>query len=228
MTPDPSASMRCWALDLEIGGQIYTVPPLPAADWWPLLAGRDDYVEMIGMLPPGHDLEDRILAGEIGTGDLASVFLDGLEQICGRPVKQAAVIAAVAESGWAWVGGQLALAGFRWDVMPLAAVLDAVHMIALERLTEEDRARYEKLLADADPEATRAAALSDFENAAGPRPAGSSAAPSGDTPPRTRTPSRPPRPRAPRAEPTPPPGAPAHSAQQATPGLFLAGEAPAL
>lgn len=208
MNVDPAASMRCWAVDVEIGGQVYTIPALPAADWWPVLAEQGSVLDL---LPAGLDLDDLLIDGGIEPGALESAFRDVLEEVCGRPIGQAEAIAGVAISGWAWVGGAMALAGFRWDVMPLSAALDALHATILERLGEEDRKKYEALLQQAAPKSLdRAAAISEFESAAGPRPAPaplrSNGEPSSGSPPRTRQPSLPPRRYGPSAAPTTPPG----------------------
>ena len=199
--------MRCWAVDVEIGGQEYTIPPLPAVDWWPVLTGE---ASALDLLPPGLDLDDLLIDGRIESGGLESAFRDAIEAAAGRPLGQAQFLAASAISAWAWLGGKLALAGFRWDAMPLSAALDAIHALLLEHLGDEDRKKYETLLHQAAPtEIDRAAAISEFESAAGPRPAPaplrSNGAPSGDSPARTRQPSRPPRRRAPSGAPTPPP-----------------------
>lgn len=205
MKVDPIAGMRCWAVDVTVGDTVVTIPPLPAVDWWPLLADGAGASTMIGLLPDSDRFDEELLAGRIDGEELASAFLEAVQEVSGRTLAEAQVIAGVAEAGWMWIGGALAQRGFRWDVMPLGAALDAVHALVLERLSDEDRKKYEQLLAQAAPEKLdRGRAISEFEAAAGPRPQ-ATAAPSGDTPPRTRTPSRPPRPRAPRAAPMPPP-----------------------
>lgn len=199
--------MRCWAVDVEIGGRLWTIPPLPAADWWPVLAGDES---MLGLLPAGSDLEDLLIDGKVGRSDLESAFHDALEEASGRTAEEAGVIAGMALGMWTWVGGKLSLAGFRWDVMPLGAALDAIHAVLMENLNEEGVKRYEQLLKQAVPkQIDRAAALSSFEEIAGPRPSPaplrSSAALSGDPPARTRQPSQPPRRRVPSGAPTTPP-----------------------
>lgn len=207
MNVDPAASMRCWEVDVEIGERVYTIPALPAADWWPVLAGDASAIEL---LPAGIDLEDLLIDGEIESGELESAFRDALEETCGRTLEEAGVIAGMALGMWAWVGGKLSLAGFRWDVMPLGAALDAIHAVLMENLSEDGQKRYEQLLNGAAPkQLDRAAAISSFEELAGPRPRPaplrSTAAPSGDQPARTRQPSQPPRRRVPSGAPTPPP-----------------------
>lgn len=208
MNADPAASMRCWAVDVELGGEVYTIPPLPAADWWPVLADGS-VAAMLDLFPAGTDLDDRLISDPIIAGEMESAFRDAIETACGRTAEEAVVIAQVAIPNWAWANGKLTLAGFRWDTMPIAAALDALHALFLEYLTEEGRKEYESALKKAAPaRLDRRRALSEFEAGAGPRPAParSSAAPSGDSPTRTRQPSQPPRRRAPSAAPTPPPG----------------------
>lgn len=211
MNVDPSAGMRCWAVTVEIGGRAYTIPPLPAVDWWPLLAEGATAETMIEMLPPGHDLDDRLLDEASISGELRDAFSDALEEVCGRTIAEAQAIAGVALAAWTWVGGKLALSGFRWDVMPIAAALDAIHTLLMTESNEDFRKQYEKLLAGAAPKKhlDRAAALSEFEAAAGPRPTAvplATGGPSGDSLARTRQPPQPPRRRDRSTAPTPPPG----------------------
>ena len=33
MKIEPAAILRCWPIDVDLAGDTYTIPPLPAADW---------------------------------------------------------------------------------------------------------------------------------------------------------------------------------------------------
>lgn len=220
MKADPLAAMRCWAVDIELGGQVYTVPPLPAADWWPILAGGD-LAAVLGLIEDG-DIDDRLLDESISSAELEQAFTDAVEEVSGRTLHEAVTIAGAASVLWSWVGGRLARYGFRWDVMPLAAALDAVHGLLMENLTEEFRAKYEALLRPPVLKIDREQAVADFAAVVGaPPPTGgvrmplSSDAPSGDTPPRTPPQPRSRRPRARSDAPTKPPATPVRSAPAA-------------
>ena len=200
MKADPLASMRCWAVEIELGGRIYTVPPLPAVGWWPILA-EERLAAVLNLLEDSGDLDDRLLDGEINSAELEQALTEAVEEVSGRTMHEALVIVSVAASAWWWIGGRLARHGFRWDVMPLAAALDAVHGLLMENLTEEFKKKYEAALNPPVKKIDRAQAVNNFATLAGPMPTGgvrmplSSDAPSGDTPTRSqpRQQSRPPR-----------------------------------
>jgi hypothetical protein len=168
---DSIASMRCWAIEVNIGGQEFTIPPLPAASWWPVLI--DPRADLFLAMIPGEEVEDVLLSQD---ADLGEALVDAIEAAAGRSVNAALLLAAVAESQWPAVNGQLIRDGIRWDVLPLAAVLDAIQSLIMERLPEEERAKF--LAALDRPMPSSAAridheqAAADFESMAGPRPTG--------------------------------------------------------
>lgn len=233
MNVDPAAAMRCWAVDVEVAGSVYTIPPLPAADWWSLLADGGP-AALIDLLPEGHDLDDRFLDEASIAGELESAFLDTVEQATGRPFKVALTIVEVARGGWWVIGGKLAQRGFRWDVMPIAAALDAIHLLIIESLPEDARKKYEAAIEQAGRDSGQQRAVSDFESIAGPmptavarRPVESTGAPSGDARSRIRPLSQPPRPRDRSGAPTTPLDRPAGSGRSARSGPPSAVVAPA-
>lgn len=219
MEVDPIASMRCWAIDLEVGGRTFTVPALPAVDWWPVLVDMDP-TKIIDMVEPGpEDIGDLLLSGEIMAGELGEALTDALTEAAGRSVHVSFVLAALANAQWPEVNGHLVQRGFRWDVMPLGAALDAIYAVAIGGLGKEDR---EKFLGVLNNEALsnggkptkrqRTEVVTEFETMAGPRPTKgvvrASDGPSDSGPPRTPTRSQPRRRDAPSSEPTQQPGPP--------------------
>jgi hypothetical protein len=190
MAADPLASMRCWGIGVTLGGHEYDIPPLPAADWWPVLMG-DAAIEDLLPFDAG-DLDDQLLDGSISHKELNAAMVSALEDAAGRPLRTALVLATVASKHWEIINGRLAQRGFRWDVMPLGAALDAIHAMIVENLDEKERAEFLKVL---DPEAAKKAerdlARAEFEKMAGAPPTGkSNVAPSGDILPKTPTPPR--------------------------------------
>jgi len=205
---DPAASMRCWAIGLELGGRTFEVPPLPAADWWPVLIAGDPslILDFLKSDPSDEDnLDDLLLTGEIDGAELSQALIDVIEETAGRSFHVAFVLAAVAAQSWPVVGGELAKRGFRWDVMPLAAALDAIYSIVMEGIAkDEDRKKFVRLLENealtggkVAPARDREAVVTEFETFAGPRPTGGLTAtgePSDSARPKTRTLPRQPRP----------------------------------
>jgi hypothetical protein len=179
---DPIASMRCWAIEIELGGRTYEVPALPAVDWWPVLVSAD-LVQILDFIvsSPGEefDLDAMLLDGRLSGAELSTALTDAIEAAAGRSFHVAFVIATVATQAWLNVGGQLAQRGFRWDVQPLGAALDALYSIIMSSIEKkEDRGKLVRLLENEtlttgrkrgpDREKIKA----EFETFAGPKPTG--------------------------------------------------------
>lgn len=222
MDVDPAASMRCWEVDIELDRWTYTIPALPAADWWTAIRGGriTDLTDLISEKPdprqPKRPLLDDLIP-ELEPGELTTALNDAIEEACGRSMHAAVVLVSVAADQWPSIGGAIAKAGFRWDVQPIGAALDLVYFIVASALEEKKREEFDALLenesltAGKPTERQRAKAVAEFEEIAGPRPTSgarsqSTGAPSGSERTRTRRRPRPPRPGAPSPAPTSPPG----------------------
>ena len=215
MTVDPLASMRCWAIELELGGRTFDVPALPAVDWWPVISSGDltqilDFV----VSTPGdpNSLDEMILREGLGS-DLTEVLSDAVEAAAGRTFHAARVLAIVAESQWASINGAMVARGFRWDQQPLGAALDAIYAEVISRLDKEALTKFLAVLEnEALTKGGRKAKVSEkvveeFEGFAGPRPTSgvkSTGGPSDNARPKTRRRPQPPRQGDPSPEPTRP------------------------
>lgn len=179
MDVDPLASMRCWAIGIELGGREFEIPALPAVEWWPVIASGDlaQVLDFIASSPDDPDnLDELLLAGEVSGEDLTEAANDAIEEVTGRSFHAAFVLAVVAKAQWGTVGGVLAQTGFRWDLQPIGAALDAIYEILTSRM---DKDNLDKFLALLDNEALtrgkptarqRAKVRDEFEAMAGPRP----------------------------------------------------------
>lgn len=219
MDVDPLASMRCWAVDLLIGGREYEIPALPAADWWPVLVSGDP-LRVLDLALSTDDLDEALLDGQVSGDEIGESIFDAIAEATGRSAHVAFCLVTAATHGWSVVGGELAKRGFRWDVMPIGAALDAVYVLLLENIPEKkDRERFQRLL-DSDPGRKRdpEKIKTEFELLAGPRPTGgrtATAGQSGSARPKTQQRPRLPRQADPSTEPTPPRARPARSARPA-------------
>jgi len=203
---DPLASMRCWAITLELGGQEFEIPALPAVDWWPVLVSVQPR-RVLDLLTSSADLDELILDGKLTAAEIGQACTDAIEEATGRSLHVSLVLALAADGQWENIGAALALKGFRWDVMPIGAALDAIYATIVGGLGDEARGKFLALLENealTQPGKKRTPServLTEFEAMAGPRPAPSvpgqgspqqsSAEPSGSEPPRTRSQPRP-------------------------------------
>lgn len=213
MDVDPLASMRCWAIELELGGRTYDVPALPAVDWWLVLVSGNlsmilDFV--VSTPDDPFNLDDLLLEGKIDAAELGEALNDALEAAAGRAFHPAFVLAVVASNQWAAVGGEMVRRGFRWDVQSLSAALDLIYAVIVSSLDKEHLEKFQAILEDqslTQPGKKRQPSekvLSEFESMAGPRPTSgvkSTGGPSGSARPKTRQRPRPPRQAAPSGEP---------------------------
>jgi hypothetical protein len=225
MKVDPLASMRCWEIDVELNAEVFTIPALPAVDWWPVLASGSA-ASILDLIPSSEDLEEAILSG--GIDAMTEALMDAVEQATGRTFYQASLLVAVANQSWPAVGGELARRGFRWDVQSIGAALDAVYSVMMDLISkEEDRTKF---LAALDGEQSSEKTAAEFESMAGPRPTSgvtATAEQSGRQRTRTRTRPRPDPQADPSTAPTEPPGQPAQSDPAATTSDPSAEAAPA-
>jgi hypothetical protein len=200
MTTDPAASMRVWAVELNLAGRTFEIPPLPAADWLPLLM-EGEISAVLDLIEDPDPLDEMILSGQAEPADLSASVTMAVEQVAGRSVHQALTLARVAHMEWAVVGGELARLGVRWDEIPLGAALDAIHSTVLAHLKPEGQEKFRALLDNEDAPAgdtgprlrrrpNRDRAMAQFEEMAGPKPAPvpvkATAGQSGGARPRTR------------------------------------------
>jgi len=232
---DPLASMRCWAIELELGGRTFDVPALSAVDWWPLLSSGDhgQILDFVVSSPTDPDsLDELLLDGRIDPEEVRVAAVDAIEAAAGRSLHVATVLVQLANAQWSSINGALVRHGFRWEGQPFGAVLDAVYAEVTARTDEEGRKKLDAILADESLTQPRSGkrkvspqAVSDFEAMAGPRPGSASAGRSADSQPRTLTPPRS-RPRPGRSGgPKRRPAAPGGNAPAASSGS-LPGEAP--
>jgi hypothetical protein len=171
---DPLASMRCWAIEIELGGRTYDVPALSAVDWWPVLGGANplDVLDIV----ESNDLEDRVLDGELDHEGMIDALREAVEEAAGRSFHAAVILVMVANSQWPVISGQLVRNGFRWEGQPLGAALDAIYAVVVEVLSKEERDKFLALLdneslTNGKPTKRQRAKLDDeFASIAGPKP----------------------------------------------------------
>lgn len=226
MDVDPLASMRCWAITVSLGGRDFDIPAMPAVDWWPVL---DDPIKVLDILESSADLDEMMLDGTVARTEISEGCRAAIAEVTGRSFHAALVLVSVANTQWPTIGGTLAQSGFRWDVQPIGAALDAVYAIVANGLEKADLDKFKALIenesiSEPGKKAPSKRVVSEFEAMAGPRPAPAplpgkaNAEPSGSQRPKTQ-----PRPRRPRqsgrsAAPRKPPAPRADSGPAASSG----------
>jgi hypothetical protein len=210
---DPAASMRIWEVQLMLGGQVFTIPAMSAADWWPILADGD----LTGLLDVAEsnstDLDEMLLSGELEGTDISEALVEAVEAATGRSYRVAVVLVSVAAQHWGAINGYLVARGFRWDQQPIGAALDAIYSVTTQNMNEKDLSKFGQAMAG---DGARPEVAEEFEQMAGPKPKRGTAiaGPSGNARPRTRRRPRQPLQGGPSGAPSSPPEQPAGSDPQ--------------
>jgi hypothetical protein len=156
VTGEVSASLRLRSVEVELGGWVFRIDPLPAADWIEAVLTED-----LAAIFPGL-LRDRGLEGDVwamlldGTADRADLVGAGqraLADASGRSwwEAQRLVHAATEVRTKPVVFGALVRAGFDFQERSLGAFLDAVYSFAVEGATDEARLRLDTELRSPPP-----------------------------------------------------------------------------
>lgn len=150
MKVDPEATLRCWGVDVEIGGKVYAIPALPARDW--VLAVLDVTSQGLSGPLPG------VVPGLIADDELADAIADG--EVSSEECARAARAAVEAASGTRWwtairvahstagtdIGAELTARGVDPGVIPFGAYLAAAYRVATREATDVDRAKVDAAL----------------------------------------------------------------------------------
>jgi len=151
------AGIRAAPIIVEACEREWTIPALPAADWFLAVLSGDSYPIVPQMLDEGQEeeLSDLILAGDLGDAELRLLNHDALEVAAGMPWYQAERLIVSAAVQWRIVGGLLGQAGVDLETTPLGSVLATIYVLAVEHLDKEGRFAFDAQLT-APPPGTRA------------------------------------------------------------------------
>lgn len=137
---DALAALRCWPIHVELAGREYTIPPVPARDWFVAILGGTPLPIVPGMLPPAEaeEVADLIVTGRLDLPELVTASREALELASGWRWWEADRLIRSAGAEWKVVGGELARAGVSLDE-PLGAVLSAMYALAITGLDATKR-----------------------------------------------------------------------------------------
>jgi len=122
---DPIASMRIWAVEVDLGPHVARIPPTCAADWLPTLM-RLDVMGVLDLVE-GLDVEDALIDGEITTAQARDAAVKLLESASGRTAWTTMALVSLAHRYWGSVGADLMRVSVKFDQISLSAALDAIY-----------------------------------------------------------------------------------------------------
>lgn len=150
MRVDAAASLRIWAVTIELGGQEYRIPPRPAADWIvAVLDASDEVFPVLALLEP-EDYEivkDRVMIDlEIGFDEVGEVSKDALAAASGWKWWSAETLIRSADVEWRLISGEMTKRGLDPNRLPLGAWLNGLYAMATENLDKGERMSFDMRL----------------------------------------------------------------------------------
>lgn len=141
---DALVGLRPVSIDVTLAGYDYTIPALPSSDWLTAVLAEGGGQIVPGLLNAG----DRALiwadfgAGVFSAEELATAERDALAAAAGRPWWEAdrLVRSLVSPDNFATLHGELMLRGLQFDVLSLAAMLNAVYALVRKMLAHDEAA----------------------------------------------------------------------------------------
>jgi hypothetical protein len=147
---EAAASLRLWAVTIELGGQEYTIPPRPASDWVvAVLDATDEVFPTLALLEPDdyEAVKDRILLDQAVTfEEVAEVSQQALAAVSGWKWWTAQTLIFSAAKEWRLISGEMTKRGLDPGRLPLGAWLNGLYAMATEKLDQSERMSFDMRL----------------------------------------------------------------------------------
>lgn len=150
VTFDPAATIRPWAIDVDLAGSTYTIPALPARDWIEATLEPGWEAVVPGLL--GGDLnalEELMVDGAVGTAALRTAAQDALAAAAGLKWWTAENLTRAVVGSW--VSAELTTRGVDSTTIPLGAYLHAAYHLAVSRMKPEQKMQLDAALTQPPP-----------------------------------------------------------------------------
>jgi hypothetical protein len=147
------ASLRLWAVEVDLGGRTYRIPPLPASEWFAAVLSGEGGPIVPGLLgvEDQEDIIDAMLAGEVSLAQLETANHDALAAASGWKWWEAERLIASAAAQWKVIGGLLQGAGLDMSTAPLGAVLSSMYAMAVTHMKREDKFAFDAQISAPPP-----------------------------------------------------------------------------
>lgn len=146
MAADALAALKIWALEVELAGEIFVVPPRSAAAWFLAILDEDVALPLIpGLMEPGAEdrIADLLLDDEITIDLIVQRSRELLTEAAGRPWWEADRLIRSSGASWHIIGGELTRLGVNLDRVSLAAALNAIYVICVRTMDEKERNKFD-------------------------------------------------------------------------------------
>lgn len=143
LVTDPIWSLKQWPVTIEIQGQGYTIPAMPAVDWLSVFMlesfGPEDVLPGLLMDTEQDQVEQFLHSGVLGVRELWELGLEVISQVTGRPWYVALRLVLVAKDAWDAIGGEMA--AVRSDAS-IAAWLDILFTHLVRNIEDSKRTMF--------------------------------------------------------------------------------------
>jgi len=166
---DSSATLRPCEIDVELGGETFTIPALPAVDWLMAVIGEP------GALLPGLlAVEDQravykmIVQGRLNPAEVNAAWRDVLAAATGRTWWSASrlCMSAADPEAWPTVHGRLLTSGVDLDVVSIGALCNAIYFMILQSAKDDEERTSAKFELELPPPGAEQEAWDDRERIA--------------------------------------------------------------
>ena len=146
MAGDALAALKIWSLDVDLGGETFTVPPIPATGWFVAILDETSLLPLIpGLMDDGAEerITDMLLDGTVVPEDITNRSRELLTAAAGRPWWEADRLIRSAADSWQIIGGELTRLGVDLDAVSLAAALNAIYVVCVRTMDEKERNKFD-------------------------------------------------------------------------------------
>lgn len=146
MAVDALAALKIWGLEVDLAGEVFALPPLPAADWFLAILDEDSPLPLVPGLMSQQDEQrvmDLLLDEVIDLEVLVARSREVLAAASGRSWWEADRLIRGAGRDWNVIGGELTRLGVDLEKVSLGAALNAIYVVCVRTMNEQERNKFD-------------------------------------------------------------------------------------
>jgi len=145
MAADALAALKIWPVEVELGGEVFTVPPRPAAEWFVAILGEEPLPLIPGLMDDadGERIGELLLDEVIDLDLIVTRHRELLTVAAGRPWWEADRLIRSSGESWHIIGGELTRLGVDLDRVSLGAALNAIYVVCVRTMDEKERNKFD-------------------------------------------------------------------------------------
>jgi hypothetical protein len=140
---DGRPALRCWPIEVELGGRVFVIRGRPAIDWV-LKIADESWLDVVPGLVDGDEIDQMFDAGLLDSRTLVAASRDAVSTATGMPWWSACRLVKLAVSD-VEMAGSLVLAGVDPERVSVGAYVAAVYRLVM---TDQDKKHRASINAD--------------------------------------------------------------------------------